>query len=275
MIRSADNTSKIQEQIEAVFRHKKKVIAFNFLVILAVVAVVFLWPRKYRSEAKIWIKIGRENTKLDPTAATGERISMQEADREDEIISIVDVLSSRGVAAGAVESLGPKVVLGEEPLPNAESTSNSNPITDGAKALIGNAVQMIKQIDPISKKEEAIQEILDAMEVKVERKSNVISVAYDTKSPALAQAVVGEIIDVYKAEHSRIHHTAGSRSFFSEQRQTLQERVAEASEALKQAKDRIGLASIDGQRQILEAEMLSVQGSEVGYRAQGSRSGST
>ena len=218
-----------------------------------------VWPREYRSEAKLWIKIGRENSRLDPTATTGETISIQETDREDEIKSVIDIMGSRGVIEGTVDLLTPEVILGDEPLPGSEEEPKKNVLKDLFKSTFGSLIKAVKQIDPISDREEAVQEIIEHMYVDAERKSNVVSVIYDTESPELARAVVESMIDQYKATHARIHTTEGSLSFFGDQLVQLKQRVKDASEALRISKDKLGLASIEGHRTMLEAQMQSVR----------------
>ena len=259
MIRPADNSFKIRDYVESLFRHKKKIILYNLMVMLAIAAIVMLWPRKYRSEAKIWIKIGRENSRLDPTATTGETISIQENDREDEIKSVLDVVASRGVVTSVVDSLTPEVVLGDAPLPGQEEEKKTNPYIQSAKKSLGVVIEMLKQIDPISEKEEAIQEIIENVIVGSERKSNVISIDYDSDSPELAQAVVKSLIDQYTLRHAAIFLTKGSKDFFEAQKASLKEDVAKKSELLMKLKDKMGLASMAGHRNMLEGQMDTAQ----------------
>lgn len=259
MIRPADNSFKIRDYVESVFRHKKKILVYNLLVMLIVGGIIMLWPRKYRSEAKIWIKIGRENSRLDPTVATGETISIQENDREDEIKSVLDVVASRGVVASVVQQLTPAVVLGEQPLPGHESDSEPSPTVESMKEMLGGVIGWVKQIDPISDTEEAIQEIIKNVDVGSERKSNVVSIEYDSDSPELAQAVVKSLIDQYTLRHAEIFVTQGSKTFFEEQKAALQKIVKEKSTTLKTYKDKIGLASIGGHRSMLEGQMDNAQ----------------
>ncbi len=258
MIRPTNNSFMIRDYVESLFRHKKKIILYNLLVLLAISAIIMLWPRTYSSEAKIWIKIGRENSRLDPTAATGERISIQETDREDEIKSVLDVVASRGVITSVVEELTPAVVLGEEPLPGAEE-EEPNATFDSLKQTIGAAIDIVKQIDPISDKEEAIQEIIENVAVGSERKSNVVSIQYDSDSPELAQAVVKSLIENYTQRHAQIFVTQGSKEFFEEQKSSLKDDVAQKSNELKTFKDEMGVASISGHRTMLQDQMNETQ----------------
>ena len=53
--------------IKALFRNKK-IVVFIPLIILGLAALVIKFaPREYRSEAKLFMQIGRESLKLDPT----------------------------------------------------------------------------------------------------------------------------------------------------------------------------------------------------------------
>ena len=253
----------IRDYVRKLFQHKGKLLLYNLLVLGLAIGALLVWPREYRSEAKVWIKIGRENSKLDPTAATGETISIQESDREDEIKSVIDVLGSRGVVEQAVARVGEKVVLGDEPLPGAEGEKKTNAIAEALKTGLGSVVDVIKQIDPIDDHERAVQEIIKHMVVDAERKSNVVSVYYDTDSPALAQAVVAALVESYRDEHARIHKTEGSKSFFVEQLDKLKERVNETSNLLRDAKDEFGLASVGGHRSLLESQLKDVCGASM------------
>lgn len=263
MIRPSENVFAVQQYISAIFRHKKKLILFNAVVLAATICVILFWPRQYRSAAKIWIKIGRENSRLDPTVATGETISIQETDREDEIKSVLDVIASRGVVAKVVDVLSPEVVLGEKSLNADDEDKAMHPVVEALKSYIGGAINIIKQIDPVSTREEAIQEVVENIAVDSQRKSNVVSISYDAKTPGLAQAVVGEMISQYRLEHARIHTTSGSRSFFEEQRTRLNSEVNEKAQLLRKVKDINGLTSVEGQRRMLEDQMMKVQQSNM------------
>src|SRR4051812_47968052 len=77
---------------------------------LAIAVVTFLLPRTYYSEAKLFVKAGWETLSLDPTATTGQTVSIYES-RESEINSILEVLRSREVTGGVVDVLGVNAIL--------------------------------------------------------------------------------------------------------------------------------------------------------------------
>ena len=92
------------------FRHKWKVIVFFLAVMVTVTLGTFLTAEIYRSEAKLLVRFGRESVGLDPTATTGQTISIGQS-RESEINSELEILKSRELAERVVDKIGPKAFL--------------------------------------------------------------------------------------------------------------------------------------------------------------------
>jgi uncharacterized protein involved in exopolysaccharide biosynthesis len=99
--------------VAAFFRHKKKAAGFVLLVAAIAAGVLLYAPRKYRSEARLFLQIGRESIRLDPTATTGKTIGIQQSNRDNEIATAIEVLKSRSIVEQAVDRLTPAVVHGE------------------------------------------------------------------------------------------------------------------------------------------------------------------
>ena len=71
--------------------------------IAAIVALLgtLLMPRSYYSEARLFVRFGREN-QVDPTASGGQMVSLYES-RESEINSLIEILKSRATTYESVE----------------------------------------------------------------------------------------------------------------------------------------------------------------------------
>lgn len=238
----------IRDILERIWRARRKIVLFQLATILATVFVILFWPRTYASEAKLYLQKGRESVGLDPTATTGKTIALQQAGRDAEIKSAVDVLMSRGIIEPTVEQLEPDVVLGHESVGEGKSTF----IGDTIKKAIGSVVGIVRSIDPASDRERAIVQIEKNLVVDAERKSEIISIVYEAETPELAQRVVNGIVEQYKIKHSTLYRTSGSTDFFDEQSQRLREELLVASNALRDAKNEIGIASIPEQSRIIE-----------------------
>src|SRR5262245_12410958 len=59
------------EIVRCSLRHKWKVSFFVGVTLAVTVAAALNWPKTYRSEAKLYVRVGRESVGLDPTATLG------------------------------------------------------------------------------------------------------------------------------------------------------------------------------------------------------------
>ncbi len=203
---------------------------------LAVLAMIFL-PRKYHSEAMIFVKLGRETVSLDPTASTGNRVSVLES-RDNEINSIRDMLYSRGIMEKVADRIGPEVILGDAPLTDENFESNFVPGTDYKN----------------SPRQKAILELSENTDVINSRKSSVLTLITKASSPELAQRILKEYVDVYLAMHNDAHQTPQSNQFFQEQSKLLKIQWQESMKALQIAKEDAGVVTIEGAKENLKVQ---------------------
>src|SRR4051812_20100956 len=105
---AASTTSR--DICRTLFRHKKKAISCFLLTTAAAAGVACFWPRTYRSEAKLFVHVGRETVALDPTATTGQVIPVS-LSRETEVNSVLEMLRSRVMIEKLVDQLGPDTIL--------------------------------------------------------------------------------------------------------------------------------------------------------------------
>ncbi len=254
-------TPSAYDVLETLFRHKWKALLIPVAILAAGLAIVLFAPRTYQSEAKIALQVGRQSVNIDPTAQTGQQmISLQQMGREGEVITAMDLMMSRGVIAKVVDELGPDYILngGPESDGDGELTWTERvtaTVQDAASTAVDQAIQLVKSIDPISDREEAIIEIEENLAADAERDSTLILVSYGTKSPEGAQKVLDTLLHVYQEEHLRVHRNEGSRVFFQEQEKQFRDELDAAMDAVREAKDDIGVASIEARRQNLEAQL--------------------
>src|SRR5207245_10473884 len=82
--------------------------------LIVTLAYLALAPRKYRSEAKLLVRMGRESMTIDPTATTGQFVAPVEA-RDAELHAVEELLASRAMAEKIVDQFGPDVILEKQP----------------------------------------------------------------------------------------------------------------------------------------------------------------
>ena len=75
----------IFDVVRIVLRHRKKAAAVFLLVTMIAAAAVLIWPRKYGSESKLLVLVGRESIALDPIVGSAGKTLNMDASREAEI----------------------------------------------------------------------------------------------------------------------------------------------------------------------------------------------
>jgi uncharacterized protein involved in exopolysaccharide biosynthesis len=107
--------------------------------------------------------------------------------------------------------------------------------------------------DPPSRThQQAIRQLERDISIYPARKSNIITVTCKASSPAIAQSIVAKLVDAYLEEHLRVHRSPGSYKFFEEQTARSQAAWRDAAGKLREAKNRLGIVTIEGQRKKLE-----------------------
>ncbi len=139
-------------------RHKWKALGLFVTLMGAAVAVTALSPRTFRSEAKLFVRLGRENSTVDPTATVGrDPIVAVPITRDSEINSVVEILSSRVLLDKVVDAIGPGDILGRSestgPGETAAATADwrgwlerlnlMTPLGDRDRAMVGLAKEVV------------------------------------------------------------------------------------------------------------------------------------
>lgn len=230
---------------EVLIRHRRKAIAFFAGTMGLVVLALVLMPRTYVSEARLFVRLGRESVTLDPTATTGQMVPVHES-REAEIASVLDVLRSRVLFETVVDDLGIDYVLNREP-------RDGQP--DGAAAA-GDAPQ--RGGDAIIR-DRAIRALEKSIDVSNGRKSSVITVTARADAPEKAQRIVQSFLDAFLALHIRVNRTEGSHQFFVEQSDLIARKLHDARRELADTKSRYGIITIEGQRKNLQDQITATE----------------
>jgi len=250
------------------FRHKWKIILFFLAVVVTVTVGTFMATEIYKAEAKLLVRIGRESVSLDPTATTGQVISIGQS-RESEINSELEILKSRELAEKVVDTIGPKVFL--EPLDERALGEGSSlraaqdrfrAIRKSFRETMGKAQDFLISLDLIHSlddREKAVIGLMKDLTIETLKNTNILFLSYEDRSPQLAQNVLIKLIDFFNDKHITTHRTAGSYKFFDTQADQLRNQVARAEDELKKLKSKTGVASLDEQRRILLNRMGAMQ----------------
>ncbi len=242
------------------FRHKRKMIFFFLGVFLVVALGTFLGSRVYRSEAELLVRLGRENATVGPTVATGRVININ-ADRETEINSEVDILKSQELAEEVVEAVGAKRILHGAKETLAPDASAPTVVRFYIRRAVEYPFELISHLlflegratphSRLLQKDLATEALGKRLDVEASKKSNIITITYETNDPALARNVLNRLVGFYVQKHIEVNRTPGSYTFFKEQKAKLQSSLDRTEEELRELKNRSSVASVSEQRRLI------------------------
>lgn len=224
------------------FRHKYKAILF-FLALTATVAVfTFLSNDVYRSEAKLFVRVGRETVTLDPTATTGTIVPVSQS-RESEMGTELEILKSTEIASKVVDSIGLEPFI---------SSSDKQP----KQGLLLSRLNLSKQVDA---REAVLLDVMKKFEVEVQKNSWIVNLSYEEESPELAQQVLSKFIECYLEKHIEVHRTPGSYQFFVQESEQLQKKLVATEKELRDMMNQTGISSLEEQQRVILGRIGSLQ----------------
>ncbi|MEX0677392.1 MAG: GumC family protein [Pirellulales bacterium] len=245
MIQHDDKAPMTLDVFHDLLNHKQAMVWTFSCVMLVTIAVTFLSPKKYTSEAKLFVRLGRESMAMDPTAtAATDQVVMVQESREYEINSVFELFKSRGVLANVVSGVGPQVVLGK---------------ARGPKTQTASVLATLNVFEPYSIDDEALEHLARHLDVVAAKKSNIIDISYEAPSPELARDVVTRLIDQAREAHIRVNRTDGSRDFFVAQTAQLRDKVARLEAELRDRKNAAGIVSLSDQRALMLEQVAELQ----------------
>lgn len=248
---------------EIPFMHKRLIVRCVVgCLALGWMAILF-WPRKYESEAKLIIRVGRESVSLDPTATTSQTLMLQKT-QEEEINSALEVLSSRKVAALVVEELGPDNVL-EGVLPTEGESAKPSWISSSiqsAKRTASDAafycMLAVGLKDNISERELAVRRVQSTVDIFAPKKSTVITVHAESKTPQMAQALAQQVTDSFLEQHLEVSRTDGSLEFFTKQSDAAEKELNALIDRHTKFKQEHKIVSVEANRTLLKEQLSAV-----------------
>lgn len=230
------------------------------------ILALIVWPRKYESEAKLFLRLGRESIALDPTATTGATIQVQES-RENQLNSAREMLKSRVLLENVVESIGAEAILNG--LPSERTPGVGDMVAKWAKAVssLVSAIGLMGSSSNVSPDEKAIDKLSKSIHISLAKNSSVISLQCTARNSKLAQAIMQSFLDAYGKQHLSANRTAGSLKFFETQASQCKQELDTAVEELRDVKNEFGLISISAEKQAVQTQVTHFEDALMGAKA--------
>lgn len=244
---------------------KRKVLAATVFVgtVVAVGVFTILCPKSYKSEARLFMRLGRESTGMDATATLGENpVVMMPQSREAEINSIIELIQAKQIYRNVVDEIGADRILkrnwkppvdGEPAVEEAESLFES--MWGGLMSSLASA----GVVNDLPQSEKAIIQLQKKVEIEAFEKSNVLTVSFKSHSPELARDVVDSIVAEYERQHVNLHRPPKAFSFLQEQAEGIEQKLLVKRDELEAFKNETGILDANSQRNILNERRATLE----------------
>lgn len=245
---------RLEDLFRAPFRHVRKMAVVWVVIVASVVTVTVLTRKSYESRGMLYVRLGRTNATLDPTAIIGQgSVVALPPSREDELNTVVQVLLSRSLAEKVVDSLGADYVI-DEPEEESGATSESSESPEWLKTVMS-VWNVVSPFDPSSARERAIKKFMEEVKIGAVKRTSIITLGYEASSPEKTQAILAKLVDCYLEQHSRLNRTPGSHEFLTAQAGEVKSTLTKTEEALRTLKNESAVSSIGDQQHLLETRL--------------------
>ena len=226
-----DETPGLRDFLTVLFK-RKRLIVFTFVTIVATVTVVsFMLPPTYEAEARLLVRVGRENV-YRPEVGTNQS-QVLSFNNEEVINSETNILTSRDLAAKVISSL-----TVEQLYPDLAKTPprRGTPL-DAAVTRFG-----------------------EALAVEGIRKSNVIGIRLQHEDPRMAARSLNLLVDYFKEKHLQAYSDPQS-SYLKEQLAAYEKLLKQSQDRLEAFKQENGVFSLAEQRTLLLTQRAQLDSS--------------
>ncbi len=229
-IEERNSETSLRDLCYVLFQHKRKMIVFFVFVMSLAALKTFMTANVYQSEATLFVRLGGESIKLDPTATTGQTVNVSQS-RESELNSEVAIFKNRELAEEVIKAIG---VERFQQVSGKKKKTKSD--LKGSKQAEFNQV---------------VLGVMNATNAKVLKNSNIINVTYESEDPNFAQEVVTKLIEFFLEKHIAVHRTSGSYEFFVEQAALKRSLLGESEKKLWKLRNETGITSVEKERAML------------------------
>lgn len=218
-----NEVTTLRDLLHIVFKRKIHLLGFMGITLCAGILFTLTMKPSYEATSQILLKIGRENLYVPELPTSGNLSPLVRYDREEEVNSEIQILTSRTLAEKVVESLGPEAIFKDLNTKGMEGFNLESALLKFAKAL-------------------KVEEI---------NKSNVIEVSFKHPNPQMAAKIVNKLVDLYMERHIDIHKRSNSYEFFQEQSHALKRKVEEGEARVQEFKRLHSITVLNEQRSLL------------------------
>ena len=224
------------------------------------IALPLCFTDMYESNARLLVKVGRENVETPPTVQNGQVFS--QGVRVADINSEVQILSARGLIESVVDKLGPdafRQVMAPPQnwtgYPKYYAKQVAHAVKRGYREfLIGVGLQ--RRLTP---REDVILSLAAGVKVEPVRDSDILVLHVRTPSPKLSMDVAIALLDAYLQRRMEIRRAPAGSEFFEARLSEARDRLSKLQVDRAGVRTKWNLVAPDEQRSMYLKQLSGIE----------------
>ena len=249
----------MREAIKAIRRRWPLILVVS-VTMVATIYIIFLFiSDKYEANAKLMVKLGRENVEVPLTVEKGAVNST--GVQKEEVNTYISLLTSRSLIEATVDKLGIERFTRQPPPVSIFQSVKFylKEIWQGFNEILADSLDFLGLKKKLGKREGIIKSLTKNLNVLQERDSNVIMVTLRYSDPQLAVEVLDEIISRFFQKHSELYQSSNLHGMFDDQVQAQLKELDRVQANITKVKTKWGITSVNEQRSKLIERLYKVK----------------
>lgn len=213
--------SGLRDFLTVLFKRRSTILATFVTVVATVTIGTFLLPPTYQADARLLVKVGRENVYRSEVA--GDNSQILSVNNEEIINSETSILTSHDLVAKVVSTIT---------------------VAEIYPKLVKSPPRRGTPLDA------AIKQFAEDLSVEGVKKSNVIEISLQHKDPRMAARALKLLVDFFKEKHLQAYSGPKS-SYLEQQLASYDQRLKQSQGQLEAFKQKNRVFSLDEQRSLL------------------------
>lgn len=252
--------SIIDDLVGVLLRRKLIIVLTTLGMLIATYGVLSYLTEQYESQARLLVKLGRENTEVPITVEKGSVFTS--GVQEEEVNSYIKLLQSRVLVEAVIDDVG----LDAFDFPLPEPTNLFQRIKRTAKEGVRYAKKQFNELlivmdlkTRLSDREKVLKLIQESLTVRREGKSNVIYLSVKLPGPQLANRTLGSLLTNYFKHHVGLGHPVNMLAIFDSQANWYHDQYETIQKKIADIRATWSLSSVDQQRSELIQRLGDLQ----------------
>lgn len=253
-----EETIDLQNFFRVVSRFKWKILTLSFIVTVLAIVVVYSITPKYIAKATLLIEAEQANV------VSIEEVYGLNSGKKEYFVTQLEILKSRQIASKVVDKLN----LISHPEFDPEQQPEQFSLIDTVKSYLPFLPQDIdnstKEEKLYVKQQEVVAEFISRLSITLIKKTQLITIAFESQSPKLAALVANTVAETYIENHleAKLLMTTKAITWLNERLSGLKNKLDTSAAQLLNYQNKEKIVDIDGVKGI-EAKELKDLNSEL------------